>query len=170
MKWQVEVCGKLTWTRSDCYNGVTSVRIINENTVAAKQRQAAIAVWNRCNRDKKSLDAECLKADFVKKLTDRVEAEVRKLDYCARSDYEDVAACLQLGSLEQQRLYAVMEEAYLWRSMWTICSAGSRSVRRRRCWSCRARRSRRRSPLPTSCNASPRSSDCRVLAPRSTTS
>ena len=118
MKWQVEVCGKLTWTRSDCYNGVTSVRIINENTVAAKQRQAAIAVWNRCNRDKKSLDAECLKADFVKKLTDRVEAEVRKLDYCARSDYEDVAACLQLGSLEQQRLYAVMEEAYLWRSMY----------------------------------------------------
>ena len=26
MKWQVEICGKLTWTRSDCYNGITSVK------------------------------------------------------------------------------------------------------------------------------------------------
>ena len=22
MKWQVEICGKLTWSRTDCYNGV----------------------------------------------------------------------------------------------------------------------------------------------------
>ena len=52
--------------------------MINENTVAVKQRQAALAVWNRCNRDKKRLDPECLKADFVKKITDKVEAEVRR--------------------------------------------------------------------------------------------
>ena len=43
-------------------------QIINENTVAAKQRLAALAVWNRCNtRDKKLMDADCLRADFVKK-------------------------------------------------------------------------------------------------------
>jgi len=118
MKWQVEICGTLTWTRSDCYNGITSVRIINENTVAAKQRQAAMAVWARCNRDKKSLDAECLKADFVKKLTERVEGEVLKLDGCARAQYEDVSTCLGLGGLEQQKLYAIMEEMYVWRSMY----------------------------------------------------
>lgn len=27
MKWQVEICGKLTWTRADCYNGITSVKV-----------------------------------------------------------------------------------------------------------------------------------------------
>lgn len=69
---QVEICGKLTWTRNDCYNGITSIRVINENVVAAKQRAAAVAVWNRCNVDKKSLGTECLRQDFTKKLTDKV--------------------------------------------------------------------------------------------------
>ena len=124
MKWQVEICGKLTWTRSDCYNGITSLRIVNENTVAVKQRQAALAVWNRCNREKpdekkRYLDTSCLKADFVKKLTDRVEAEVARLDGCAKSGYDDVAACLSLGGLEQSKLYSIMEEqTYVWRSMY----------------------------------------------------
>ena len=40
--------------------------------MAAKQRQAAVAVWNRCNVAKSSLDHGCLKEDFVKKLTDKV--------------------------------------------------------------------------------------------------
>ncbi|KAL3929996.1 MAG: hypothetical protein SGPRY_001721 [Prymnesium sp.] len=67
----VEICGKLTWTRNDCYNGISSIRVINENVVAAKQRAAAVAVWNRCNVDKKSLGTECLRQDFTKKLTDK---------------------------------------------------------------------------------------------------
>ena len=79
MKWQVELCGKLTWSRADCYNGITSVKIINENTVAAKQRLAALAVWNRCNRDKKTLDTDCLRADFVKKLSDKVRDATPRL-------------------------------------------------------------------------------------------
>ena len=87
MKWQVEICGRLTWTRSDCYNGITSVKTINENTVAAKQRLAALSVWNRCNVDKKKLDPECLKADFVTKLTEKVDFETGRLDACARSNH-----------------------------------------------------------------------------------
>jgi len=75
---QVEICGKLTWTRNDCYNGITSPRVINENNVAVKQRQAAMAVWNRCNVDKKGLDHTCLANDFKKKLTDKVEDEVTR--------------------------------------------------------------------------------------------
>lgn len=53
---QVEICGKLTWTRTDCYNGITSIKDINGNTVAQRQRQAALKVWQTCNVDKKSLD------------------------------------------------------------------------------------------------------------------
>ena len=29
-------------------------------------------MWNRCNVDKKQLDVECLRGDFVKKLTNKV--------------------------------------------------------------------------------------------------
>ena len=34
MKWQVEICGKLTWSRSDCYNGITSVKV-HSNAIQA---------------------------------------------------------------------------------------------------------------------------------------
>ena len=98
------MCGKLTWTRSDCYNGITMVKTINENTVSVKQRQAAIAVWNRCNRDKKALDPKCLQEDFVKKLTEKVSGEMSRLDGCARSSHEDIQSCLGVGSMEQQKL------------------------------------------------------------------
>jgi len=119
MKWQVEICGKLTWTRSDCYNGITSVKMINENTVAARQRLAAMAVWNRCNKDKKGMDLTCLANDFVKKISEKIEAEIGRLEQCARDQWEDIPSCLGLGSLEQAKLYAVMEDqTYLWRSMY----------------------------------------------------
>jgi len=120
MKWQVEICGKLTWTRNDCYNGITSVRVINENNVAVRQRQAALAVWNRCNVDKKGMDNDCLRQDFVKKLTDKVNAEVERLQECERQNWEDTAACLGINGLEQARLYAMMEDStFLWRSMYS---------------------------------------------------
>ena len=119
MKWQVEICGKLTWTRSDCYNGITSVRLINENSVASKQRLAALAVWNKCNVEKKRLDTECLRNDFVAKLTERIDAEVARLDGCARSNHDDIASCLGLTALEQAHLYAEMEDRnFIWRSMY----------------------------------------------------
>ena len=75
--------------------------MINENTVAVKQRQAAVAVWNRCNVDKKALDQDCLRQDFVKKLTDKVTAEIERLKDCERQNWEDTAACLGINGLEQ---------------------------------------------------------------------
>jgi len=92
MKWQVQVCGKLTWTRADCYNGITSIRIINENAVAKSQRLTALALWSKCSaptntsvgapKAGKTMDAECLRADFVSKLSEKVEAEISKLQQC----------------------------------------------------------------------------------------
>jgi len=119
MKWQVEICGRLTWTRNDCYNGITSPKIINENNVAVKQRQAAMAVWNRCNVDKKALDHTCLANDFKKKLTDKVNAEIERLNQCAQSGWEDLQACLGINGLDQTRLYAMMEDQlFVYRSMY----------------------------------------------------
>ena len=115
----MEICGKLTWTRNDCYNGITSPRVINENNVAVKQRQAAMAVWNRCNVDKKGLDHTCLANDFKKKLTDKVEDEVKRLGQCAHSGVEDMGACLGINGLDQTRLYAMMEDSlFVYRSMY----------------------------------------------------
>ena len=84
MKWQVEICGKLTWSRTDCYNGVTSMRVINENNVAPKQRAAAVKVWNECSVDKKGLDHDCLRRDFVDKLSAAISDEERRLGECAK--------------------------------------------------------------------------------------
>ena len=39
MKWQVEICGKLTWTRADCYNGVTSLKVTRDALVEAISMQ-----------------------------------------------------------------------------------------------------------------------------------
>ena len=77
------------------------------------------AARGSCNREKKGLDKDCLKSDFVKKLTDKVEAEISRLDSCASQHWEDVASCLGLGGLEQSKLYAIMEEqTFVWRSMY----------------------------------------------------
>jgi len=118
MKWQVEICGKLTWTRTDCYNGITSIRVINENTVAAKQRQAALAVWKRCSKDN-ALDTECLSADFVTKLTGKIDNELERLGECVRPSVDDPGACLGINGLEQPKLYAMMEDnLFIYRSMY----------------------------------------------------
>ena len=52
------------------------------------------------------------------RLSDKVEAEIARLDQCAK-DWEDVASCLGLGGLEQSKLYTVMEDqTFVWRSMY----------------------------------------------------
>lgn len=121
MKWQVEICGKLTWTRTDCYNGITSIRAINENTVAQRQRQAALKVWQTCNVDKKGLDQDCLRRDFVEKLTNSVTDEIRRLNECSnKPGADDLGACLGIHGLEQAKLYALMEgQLFVYRSMYS---------------------------------------------------
>mmetsp|Transcript_25146 Transcript_25146/g.81887 ORF Transcript_25146/g.81887 Transcript_25146/m.81887 type:complete len:839 (+) Transcript_25146:3-2519(+) len=121
MKWQVEICGKLTWSRTDCYNGVTSMRVINENNVAPKQRAAAVKVWNECSVDKKGLDHDCLRRDFVDKLSAAISDEERRLGECAKPGaFEELGSCLGVQGLEQAKLYALMEGAlFLYRSMYS---------------------------------------------------
>jgi len=111
----------LTWTRTDCYNGITSIRAINENTVAQRQRQAALKVWQTCNVDKKGLDQDCLRRDFVEKLTNSVTDEIRRLNECSnKPGADDLGACLGIHGLEQAKLYALMEgQLFVYRSMYS---------------------------------------------------
>eukprot|EP00965_Chrysotila_dentata_P064815 2148622-Pleurochrysis_carterae.AAC.1 len=119
MRWQVEVCGKLTWTRRDCYLGVTSRQLVRAHAVGPFQRAAALKVWGRCNVDETRLDLDCLKSDFVAKLSNRTLREMRELDDCAAKAPEPLAHCLGLHILGQRKLYKKMEDnAYVYRSMY----------------------------------------------------
>jgi hypothetical protein len=52
------------------------------------------------------------------KLRER-DAEVARLDGCARSNHDDIVSCLGLTALEQAHLYAEMEDRnFIWRSMY----------------------------------------------------
>ena len=49
MRWQIEVCGKLTWTRRDCYLGITARAIVRDNAVGPWQKAQALKVCARRN-------------------------------------------------------------------------------------------------------------------------
>ena len=121
MRWQIEVCGKLTWTRPDCYRGVTSREAVRENAVGPFQRAAALKVWGKCS-DGKALRAECLRADFVAKLRNRTRHEMSLLDDCTKkagSNGEGLGGCLGLRTLSQRKLYKAMEDgSYIYRSIY----------------------------------------------------
>ena len=120
MRWQIEICGKLTWTRPDCYRGVTSRESVRENAVGPFQRAAALKVWGKCS-DGKALRVECLRADFVSKLRNSTRHEMNVLDYCAHKSAagEALGSCLGLRTLSQRKLYKQMEDsAYVYRSIY----------------------------------------------------
>ena len=72
MRWQIEICGKLTWTRRDCRLGITSRAIVRDNAVGPFQKNAALKVWSK-DRNEKSLDGR-LRDDYVAKLRNRTNA------------------------------------------------------------------------------------------------
>ena len=121
MKWQVGICGKVTWTRTDCYNGILSLRDIHGNTVSNQQKLEAIAAWNKCNVEKSSLSIDCLKEDFVNKLSDRLSVEFGQLRTCAHGRHDDLGSCLGASDeLDQQQMYALMEDhMFVYRSMYS---------------------------------------------------
>jgi len=119
MRWQIEICGKLTWTRPDCFRGVTSREVIRENAVGPFQRAAALKVWTKC-ADGKVLKPECLRADFLAKLRNRSLTEMGTIDDCARRmPAEPLTTCLGYRTLSQKKLYKAMEDhAYIYRSIY----------------------------------------------------
>jgi len=125
MRWQVEVCGKLTWTRRDCFKGLSSREQVKEHAVGPFQLAAALKVWGRCQTPGgDGLDASCLGADFVDKLANRTRRERREIDVCLAALQVDapplsLGRCLGLPILSQRKLYKRMEDgAYVYRSMY----------------------------------------------------
>ena len=45
MRWQIEVCGKLTWTRPDCFAGITARAVVRDNMVGPWQKAQALKEW-----------------------------------------------------------------------------------------------------------------------------
>ena len=121
MRWQIEVCGKLTWTRRDCYLGVTSRANVRDHAVGPWQKAQALKVGTRCGgHDGKPMALECLQADFVAKLRNRTRLEMAEIEACRRHmPSETLSSCLGLGTLGQRKLYKKMEDgAFVYRSIY----------------------------------------------------
>jgi hypothetical protein len=57
-----------------------------------------------------SAHQDCLRRDFVEKLTSSVTEEIRRLSECARKPgADDLGACLGINGMEQAKLYSMME-------------------------------------------------------------
>ncbi len=119
MRWQIEVCGRLTWTRPDCHTAVGSREMIRENAVGPFQRAAALKLWSKCASGG-ALQLECLRADFVAKLRNRTRVEMGAIDECARrSPFEPLGSCLGYRTLSQKKLYKALEDrAFVYRSLY----------------------------------------------------
>ena len=121
MRWQIEVCGKLTWTRPDCYRAVTSRDVVRDNAVGPFQKMAALKVWGKCaDSQSHTLNVDCLRLDFLAKLRNRTRTEMGAMDECARRQpSEPLGACLGYRTLSQKKLYKALEDhAFLYRTVY----------------------------------------------------
>ena len=121
MRWQIEVCGKLTWTRPDCYAGLSSRDMVRDNAVGPMQRGQALHIWTKCAGADSRLDVNCLRDDFQAKLRNRTRTEMRALDACPKD--ESLGTCLGFNIPESQttpkKVYRKMENAaYVYRSVY----------------------------------------------------
>ena len=106
--------------RRDCHLGITSRAIVRDNAVGPFQKNAALKVWSKCNKNEKSLDESCLRDDYVAKLRNRTNAEIKELKECHRTmPTESLGKCLGVNILAQRKLYKKMEDAaFVYRSMY----------------------------------------------------
>ena len=128
-RWLTWLCGKLLWTRQDCWAAVTSEAAIKEAQVGPFQKHAALKLWRSCSgADGRAPSLKCLQRDFGAKLRNKSDAELATLEQCTgKAEAQGMpasvnwAACLQLHSvmLGPKQIHKVMEDSsFLWRSMY----------------------------------------------------
>ena len=78
-----------------------------------------ISVYRKTDPSHDELVKKNILDPVKKKLTDKVEDEVKRLGQCAYAGVEDMGACLGINGLDQTRLYAMMEDSlFVYRSMY----------------------------------------------------
>ena len=127
-RWLTWLCGKLLWTRQDCWAAVTSEAAIKEAQVGPFQKHAALKLWRSCSGADDRAPAQMPPTRLRRETAHKSDAELATLEQCtgmaeAQGMPASVnwAACLQLHSvmLGPKQIHKVMEDSsFLWRSMY----------------------------------------------------
>ncbi len=111
VRWQTWLCGKLIWSRSDCWNGVVSEDVVRASQVGPFQMHAALKLWRSCaspssSSSRAAPSIRCLQQDYLSKLRNKTTSELRALTACAAASdapavpaATDWAGCLRLTSV-----------------------------------------------------------------------
>ena len=134
LRWMTWLCGKLIFKQADCWWAVTSEEAIKTAQVGPFQMRAALKLYRSCSGKGggKSTNGapslKCLQADYLSKLRDKFETELRTLQNCQGRAEEtgtpasvDWLGCLKLRSvmLGPKQMHKVLEDSsFVWRSMY----------------------------------------------------
>lgn len=135
-RWLTWLCGKLIWSRADCWAAVTSEAVIKEKQVGPFQVRAALKLWRTCSAAppggastaQYAPSVRCLQRDYVAKLRNKTATELGALSAClSRAERPDTPAsvdwhgCLQLRSvmLGPKQVHKALEDSsFIFRSMY----------------------------------------------------
>ena len=87
VRWLTWLCGKLIWSRADCWAAVTGEEVIRQNQVGPFQMHAALKLWRSCTgggegKEGAAPSESCLRADYASKLRDKATQELAALRAC----------------------------------------------------------------------------------------
>lgn len=139
-RWLTWLCGKLLWTRADCWAGVTSEQAVRAAQVGPFQMHAALKLWRTCGpvaAGSASPDGwsgppslKCLQQDYTSKLRNKTGSELAALRACtAEAEAPEAPAsidwvsCLHLSSvmLGPKQVHKVLEDSsFVFRSMYAV--------------------------------------------------
>jgi len=87
VRWLTWLCGKLMWSRTDCWAAVTGEEVVRQNQVGPFQMHAALKLWRACTgggdgKEGAAPSVSCLRADYASKLRDKTTQELAALHAC----------------------------------------------------------------------------------------
>ena len=134
-RWLTWLCGKLVWSKGDCWASLKSEDDIKSNQVGPFQMRAALKLFRSCSRTKADgdggvLSLKCLQSDYTSKLRNKTSSELKALNDCYQRAEKagtpasvDWLSCLRLRSvmLGPKQIHKVMEDSsFIFRSMYNV--------------------------------------------------
>ena len=120
-RWMTWLCGKLVWTRADCWAAVTSEEAVRKAQVGPFQMRSALKLWRSCaSGGAGSPRLSCLQQDYKERFRDKIESELKALQRCRANAQEattpasiDWLSCLSLRSvmLGPKQVHKFMEDS-----------------------------------------------------------
>ena len=102
VRWLTWLCGKLMWSRPDCWAAVTGEEVVRQNQVGPFQMHAALKLWRACTgggegKEGAAPRVSCLRADYASKLRDKATQELAALRACVAQQAPSAQPPANLG-------------------------------------------------------------------------